>query len=1347
MQDRKTQTENSGLRIPFVTIITLLLGMVALVQAGGDSAQTIISLSVMTVVLIVFGERFALDEALEKRGIPGREAWLSVIALAVALLTGAVSPDTVPRVIGEKIDIIAFILSFAIISEGIAKSGYFSFAAYKIVQKCQGNTTRLILYLFVLTSILTFVTSNDIVVLVLTPIIIAVCVHARITNMRLLLLSQFVAANTLSMGLLIGSPTNIIVSSEMGISFVEYFLLMFVPSIIAFMLTFIVVDWINQHSRPGDRNKGYFRTRWKYVPTYFVPGFARFSHFTDSMRNWLWLFTAGVVLLAIVSGMDQSLLWAAIPISLGSIIYLYREVKRETTSSTEGTKEVLHLLHYLPYGIFFFGMCFFIFADELVRLQYVETTVIPFIQQHLLGDLVTASVSITMLSGLLVNSINDLPAAALISELLTQLETVTPGGLDEYVRLMVLQGMLVGLNIGCYVTPIGALAGLLWFNIIRREERRHREQLNATLGGSAAEPLATKSEMPERGDLVLYGLINFVFVGLMVGLMLPFLAQVLDIFVSSPDVMLDSPVNERIALRAYLPVIGVSILLFTIMRFRAILRANRVFLGHMREVFVILTRVTVWSMKHRTAYYSLLGLLVVVGAGTMLYWSEMMHNDIYAGKRGLEPLFGSFGTFMVWLLKFTGSGLSDELMPRSTLGMALTGLLPMIAIGAIIIVSRLTTEQGVSHLARRLARGDIPGYRAIIINHHSGFEKFVDEILKTRDTSVLLLCSPSQIDRAQSFASSHNLDSDVAHRIYATLKSGDTYHDFHEYRMDEADEIYLLTDMTVEGEYEKLRYLTKLDEAISRTKLSEIEGNELGIDRFTVEDGGSAHSDHAHFFGGIPKIVVESASERYADLVKRSSSQFMLKNMIRVTFDREVCAFITADLDETLFSLNRLYHFGRKPENDRIFNGGKSPEEDQLLVSYPLDTAGKEVFWQFFGGAITDIGEMDHRDLVRFSIKVRAEIQESAKQAKYIKNKKKEAIKPEDFFGVMVKIADSHYHFGVPSAALSMQAASAERVILRQPVGTKTRIPRKAVIPKNMRIFVFNLNPHSKAFIRSLMAIADEMEDGRPELYVLYHGRRSVPEDIKQHAITRLVYGETVEDILKIVCPVVTEPHEKSFLVKSGDRIYVFNDYDHAADPELSSIDFLDRLDTRIRKIMAKAGDTDQPARVNHRDLYIAVEVHGREGRFLFENFFVDKIMDSAQTRTSYLGTLAKIYHRALSDGELLGYRHGSFADFGRAAEIARYLSHYVVEYADDIVLRDMHGADMKVVGKSFDQAIIDIQAYSNPPVQLFSRVRVKVARGDDAASHNRAPGLYVEVVPENEPVAPDDLLICLPLI
>ena len=82
-----------------------------------------------------------------------------------------------------------------------------------------------------LAAIFTLTTSNDIVVLTLTPIILE---FSRKTDPRLLLsllLAEFCSANSFSAGLLSGNPSNIILSSVFRIDFITYLKYLLIPAI------------------------------------------------------------------------------------------------------------------------------------------------------------------------------------------------------------------------------------------------------------------------------------------------------------------------------------------------------------------------------------------------------------------------------------------------------------------------------------------------------------------------------------------------------------------------------------------------------------------------------------------------------------------------------------------------------------------------------------------------------------------------------------------------------------------------------------------------------------------------------------------------------------------------------------------------------------------------------------------------------------------------------------------------------------------------------------------------------------------------------------------------------------
>jgi arsenical pump membrane protein len=75
---------------------------------------------------------------------------------------------------------------------------------------------KFLFYFFFLSSVITLFTSNDIVILTLTPIIFYFGKHAKVRMMPYLI-AEFFAANIWSMFLYIGNPTNIIVAMASGL--------------------------------------------------------------------------------------------------------------------------------------------------------------------------------------------------------------------------------------------------------------------------------------------------------------------------------------------------------------------------------------------------------------------------------------------------------------------------------------------------------------------------------------------------------------------------------------------------------------------------------------------------------------------------------------------------------------------------------------------------------------------------------------------------------------------------------------------------------------------------------------------------------------------------------------------------------------------------------------------------------------------------------------------------------------------------------------------------------------------------------------------------------------------------
>ncbi|KAJ1735068.1 hypothetical protein LPJ72_002045 [Coemansia sp. Benny D160-2] len=124
--------------------------------------------------------------------------------------------------------IVILIFALAYICISLDQSGLLSYIAMHVTKKWGRNGRLLLICFYLLSTIMAVLTSNDVVVLVLTPII---CIFSDVTGVDAepFLIAMFVSANTASMALYIGNPTNIIASQANGIAFLQYSAWMVLP--------------------------------------------------------------------------------------------------------------------------------------------------------------------------------------------------------------------------------------------------------------------------------------------------------------------------------------------------------------------------------------------------------------------------------------------------------------------------------------------------------------------------------------------------------------------------------------------------------------------------------------------------------------------------------------------------------------------------------------------------------------------------------------------------------------------------------------------------------------------------------------------------------------------------------------------------------------------------------------------------------------------------------------------------------------------------------------------------------------------------------------------------------------
>jgi len=175
-----------------------------------------------------------------------------LLGVLILLISLQITPNTLlAGIIGNDFlqpwMIIELFFSLAYICISLDLTGSFAYLSLLVAKKSGGSVKRLFFSFFLLSSFLTTFTSNDIVILTLTPIIIYFCKYTKINPLPFLI-GQFFAANIWSIALYIGNPTNIIVAQAYKLTFLSYSAWMVLPTIFGGMACFTLLFLIFRKS-------------------------------------------------------------------------------------------------------------------------------------------------------------------------------------------------------------------------------------------------------------------------------------------------------------------------------------------------------------------------------------------------------------------------------------------------------------------------------------------------------------------------------------------------------------------------------------------------------------------------------------------------------------------------------------------------------------------------------------------------------------------------------------------------------------------------------------------------------------------------------------------------------------------------------------------------------------------------------------------------------------------------------------------------------------------------------------------------------------------------------------------
>ncbi|MBQ8414076.1 MAG: hypothetical protein IJX58_02385 [Clostridia bacterium] len=363
---------------------------------------------------------------------------VTVIGAILLLVFGTVDITTVGQALIadnaiNPLKILVLFISMTILSIFLDELGFFRYLANLALTKAGASQLRLFMILYITVSVLTVFTSNDIIILSFTPFICYFAKSAKISPIPYLA-AEFVAANTWSMTLIIGNPTNIYLVTAAGGDFMSYLKVMLLPTVcsgaVAFLFLYIL-----------------FRNKLKQPISDATVSEVVIE---DKLSLGIGVFhlSACTVILAVGSyiGIEMWLvsLLAAVSLFVCSIIISIIRKKKPDA--------LIACLKRAPWELIPFVLSMFVMVEAL------NANGVTGIIYQLLGES-NPIWKYGTTSFLASNLINNIPMSVLYSSIL--------GGASSAAAIY---ATVVGSNLGACLTPIGALAGIMWSSILKEHE-------------------------------------------------------------------------------------------------------------------------------------------------------------------------------------------------------------------------------------------------------------------------------------------------------------------------------------------------------------------------------------------------------------------------------------------------------------------------------------------------------------------------------------------------------------------------------------------------------------------------------------------------------------------------------------------------------------------------------------------------------------------------------------------------------------------------------------------------------------------------------------------------------------
>ena len=358
------------------------------------------------------------------------EAIWAVAGAVLLVVAGLLPVGDAWTAMGKGSDVYLFLVGMMLLSEIGREAGLFDWAASIAVAHARGSCWRLFGLVYAVGVVVTVFLSNDAAAVVLTPAVYAAASKARVDPLPSLFACAMVA-NAASFVLPISNPANIVLYGNHTPALAAWMHSFLLPSLVSIVATFLALAWAQRRALDGD------------CATAEQP---------SALSPTGCLVLGGVIVTAIGLVIVSSLDWPlGLPTAILGALTAAAVWIKERRPPRATIKSISWAVLPLVAGLF-------VLVEALDR-----TGVVRWLAQQMstaaqrgLGEGAAGAGAILAFG---CNLTNNLPAGLVASSMIQQLQ------LDK----RIVDGLLIGVDLGPNLSITGSLATILWLGALRRE--------------------------------------------------------------------------------------------------------------------------------------------------------------------------------------------------------------------------------------------------------------------------------------------------------------------------------------------------------------------------------------------------------------------------------------------------------------------------------------------------------------------------------------------------------------------------------------------------------------------------------------------------------------------------------------------------------------------------------------------------------------------------------------------------------------------------------------------------------------------------------------------------------------